>query len=333
MYRYTYIIIVLILIISLPGIKAQDPVFTQFYVNKLYLNPAFAGSSNDARFLLDYRNYWPNLSNTFVHYNVSYDQPSALIHGGFGLNIMNDKQGQGTLNKLLIDGIYAYQVKINRFSNLRAGFQTSFIQHKMDVSDVILPDMYDYDNMGFINSSQESLYNEKASNIDFSAGLLFDFRVRHQYYYIGLASHHLTAPLIVFNGSKKVLARKYTIHFGTLFPVFYDRFGKEKVFLSPLLLYQRQADYEQLHYKCNILVDSYKAGVGIRQNLMFNINSVTLSLGITREYFDIVYSYDQGIYNRRYNYFNLMAHEVTFLLKFKYNGSRNKKKAIKYPEF
>ena len=35
---------------------AQDPHFSQFYANPLYLNPALTGSSIGPRYLLNYRN-------------------------------------------------------------------------------------------------------------------------------------------------------------------------------------------------------------------------------------------------------------------------------------
>ncbi len=324
---------IIICFIFVPRLDAQDPVFTQFYVNKMLLNPAFAGSSDNGRLILDYRNYWPELSNTFVNYNASYDQPWEPVHGGFGINILNDVQGMGAISKLFIDGIYSYRLKINRQSNIRAGFQTSFVRHKLDASSLVLPDMYDPGSRDFSSGSADNIHSEKASNIDFSAGLLWDFRVRYQYYYFGFATHHLTEPFIIFNGAKKNLPRKYTFHFGTLFPILFDRFGREKLFLSPLLLYQRQGDYEQLQYKCIFNLDTYKAGIGIRQDLLFKINSIILSAGITMEDFDIVYSYDQSIFFNGLNNYNLMAHEVTFLLKIKYKEDRKRKKTIKYPDF
>ncbi|MDG1036239.1 MAG: type IX secretion system membrane protein PorP/SprF, partial [Crocinitomicaceae bacterium] len=41
--------------------NAQDPQFTQFYANPIYLNPAFAGSNVCPRFSMNYRNEWPSL--------------------------------------------------------------------------------------------------------------------------------------------------------------------------------------------------------------------------------------------------------------------------------
>src|SRR5256885_13790187 len=93
---------------------AQDPEFTQFYANPLYLNPAFAGSARCPRIELNYRNQWPSLTGTFVTYSASYDQHVDAISGGLGLLAVSDRAGEGTLNTNMISGIYSYQLTISR---------------------------------------------------------------------------------------------------------------------------------------------------------------------------------------------------------------------------
>ena len=45
---------------------AQDPIFTQFYSNPVYLNPAFSGTHHCPRIVSNYRNQWPNFSGDFI---------------------------------------------------------------------------------------------------------------------------------------------------------------------------------------------------------------------------------------------------------------------------
>ena len=71
--------------------SAQDPQFTQFYANPLYLNPAFAGSHGCPRFATNYRNEWPSLSGNYVTYSVSYDQYFKTISGGIGVIATHDQ--------------------------------------------------------------------------------------------------------------------------------------------------------------------------------------------------------------------------------------------------
>jgi type IX secretion system PorP/SprF family membrane protein len=113
------LILGVILIISSGITRAQDPEFTQFYANPLYLNPAFAGSNNCPRVALNYRNQWPALSGTFVTTSVSYDQHVDGLYGGLGLMVVSDQAGKGTLNTNRISGIYSYQLKVNREFSIR----------------------------------------------------------------------------------------------------------------------------------------------------------------------------------------------------------------------
>ncbi|OUT70526.1 MAG: hypothetical protein CBB76_05960, partial [Crocinitomicaceae bacterium TMED16] len=40
---------------NLNSVRSQDPTFTQFFSNPIYLNPALAGSSGCPRFAMNYR--------------------------------------------------------------------------------------------------------------------------------------------------------------------------------------------------------------------------------------------------------------------------------------
>ena len=70
--------------------SAQDPAFSQFYSNPLYLNPAFAGSSRCPR-SLNYRDQWPGIGRTFITTSASYDQHIQAIGGGLGILVSQDK--------------------------------------------------------------------------------------------------------------------------------------------------------------------------------------------------------------------------------------------------
>src|SRR5436190_2720521 len=105
----------ILVLFALSGtVFAQDPEFTQFYANPLYLNPAFAGSTRCPRISLNYRNQWPALSGTFVTYTASYDQHVEALGGGLGLLVLNDKAGEGTLTTANISAVYAYQLNVTR---------------------------------------------------------------------------------------------------------------------------------------------------------------------------------------------------------------------------
>ena len=62
-------------------IQAQDPLFTQFFSNALYLNPAMAGRDLSPRVHSTYRNQWPGINKAYVTYNLEYDQFAPDLRG------------------------------------------------------------------------------------------------------------------------------------------------------------------------------------------------------------------------------------------------------------
>src|ERR1700761_772165 len=85
---------ILVLATCLFNLKAQDPQFTQFYANPLYLNPAFAGTARCPRIAMNYRNQWPNLGQgaSYVTYSASYDMHVNALAGGIGVLVTTDNQ-------------------------------------------------------------------------------------------------------------------------------------------------------------------------------------------------------------------------------------------------
>ncbi|MDG2152777.1 MAG: type IX secretion system membrane protein PorP/SprF, partial [Crocinitomicaceae bacterium] len=63
------------------AVRSQDPTFTQFFSNPIYLNPALAGSSGCPRVSMNYRNEWPQLTGNYVTYSAAFDTYSKGIQG------------------------------------------------------------------------------------------------------------------------------------------------------------------------------------------------------------------------------------------------------------
>ena len=57
-----YFLILIIIILSIEGLKGQDPHFSQYYANPLYLNPALAGSQICPRLAFNFRSQWPSIT-------------------------------------------------------------------------------------------------------------------------------------------------------------------------------------------------------------------------------------------------------------------------------
>ena len=82
-YIYKVILVTVVLLInSSINLYAQDPIFTQFYSNPVYLNPAFAGSNKCPRIVSNFRNQWPGFSGDFITTSLTYDKYVDKIKGG-----------------------------------------------------------------------------------------------------------------------------------------------------------------------------------------------------------------------------------------------------------
>ena len=83
-----------ILFSSLTFLKAQDPVFSQFYASPMQTNPAFTGNTYNPFISLQYRNQWPALK-AYVTYAATYDQTIPDLNIGVGLLLLSDNAGNG----------------------------------------------------------------------------------------------------------------------------------------------------------------------------------------------------------------------------------------------
>lgn len=296
---------------------AQDPEFTQFYANPLYLNPAFAGTARCPRVNLNYRNQWPAISGTYVTYSASYDQHVDVIGGGLGLLVTTDKAGQGTLTTTNVSGIYSYQLNISRTFSMKFGFQATYFQKSIDWSKLTFGDMIDA-RRGFVYNTTEVPGPSRKSNVDISAGLL-GYSKR---YFFGFAAHHLTQPDEGLLGPSK-LPMKFTGHAGAVLPVG-DK-GNE-IYISPNVLYQRQQNFQQLNLGVYVNKGSIVGGLWYR-----NQDAFIALLGFQQHFFKIGYSYDLTV--SKLTNATAGSHELSFSLQFECKPKKKKFRTVSCPSF
>jgi len=293
--------------------KAQDVEFSQFYANRLYLNPAFAGSEYVPVVALSYRNQWPQNNRPFVTYSASYDQFSDVMKGGLGVLILQDNQGQGAIKTTMVSGMYSYSLDINRDLSVNTGLKATYIQRKLKWESLVFSDMID-PLYGVIYPSREIQPNNLTKAYwDFSAGIIINYKD----VYFGGVIDHLSEPDEAFNSEQNVaiLPRKYTAHAGARIPVGYSRgLMKSNYTISPNVLYQRQQDFEQINYGFYLSGNNWVVGTWFRHNLSFDFDAFIVLLGYQTEQFRIGYSYDYVV--SKLVKTNSGAHEIslTYLL-------------------
>ncbi len=318
-------IVILLFVLAGGMLKAQDPHFSQYYANPLYLNPAFAGTANCPRLVFNHRNQWPAISGNFVTYSASYDMHIDALSGGIGILATTDRAGQGVLSKDFASAIYSYALDVTRNFSIRAGFQASYFQNRIDWDKLTFGDMID-PRYGFIYDTQEIRPQTRKGTTDFSAGLLG----YTENFYAGVAVHHLTEPDDAFYGVSR-LPRKYTAHIGGIINLSgSSRALPSDPILSPNFLYMRQQDFEQLNYGLYFSRMPIVAGVWYRHSFV-NPDAVIALIGIQTDIFNIGYSYDITV--SQLSNASGGAHEVSFAYHFPCIPERRRVRKINCPSF
>ncbi len=310
---------------------AQDPHFSQFYANPLYLNPAFAGIKVCPKVNTSYRNQYP-VAGVYQTYSASYDQYVDKLNGGLGVLIVQDEAANRTLRLTEASLIYSYHLKVNRKFQLLTGFQGTFRQRGLDWGSLTFPDQID-PFYGFVKPTNELPPNQTtSSNLDLSMGMV-GFT---EHYYIGVSVHHLTQPNEAFL-TNSILPTKVSIQSGATL-----RLGKKRLYnsqdnlLIPNIVYQMQGGAQHLTAGVSFNRGPLTGGFAYRQAMgavSYNPDALIVLIGIAPNEvpWTFGYSYDYTISPQTNSLGG--AHEVTLSYRFPCRSRKTKYSEIKCPKF
>lgn len=299
MYKYFRLILVSgIMLGSIVTSFAQDPQFSQFYANPLYLNPAMAGAIECGRLNLNYRNQWPGMSNAYATYDISYDQNLPGINSGYGVLIMRDQQGDGALSSTSASVFYAYKLKVSNPITINFGVKGSYYQEHLDWDKLVFADMINSATGEITGATSETPpSNLNISVVDFSAGALMSY---YDMFIVGVAVDHLTQPNLSFYGDpNSKMQMKITGHASFNINISRGTLGgyyENDIMLQPSILYMQQGKFHQLNV--GLYVNKYPMVVGAyyRHNFQ-NPDAVIVLVGVNLSNFRVGYSYDFTVSN------------------------------------
>lgn len=313
---YCRILLLLVFFLAhMDKLASQDAIFSQFYSTPLYLNPAFAGSGNDYRLVMNYRNQpFPDFG-TFSTLNLAFDVQVPDLYGGLGFIVTSDHQG-GMLMKNHINAIYAYHLQAG--SNLFINFGAQAGYYRKDLR---------WNNLEF--AVPETIPDETWTHAaNFATGIL----VYNNWMYGGLAAHHLTRPRESFYDEFR-LPMKYTAHLGAFLQPSETRgvSGEQPAyFISPNIIFQNQEAYNRINYGIYAGIQSLMAGVWYRQDLT-NPNTLIFLIGMAVGYYRIGYSYDYSLSG--YTDLNHGAHEISISFVFDNETRKLRRRILNCPGF
>jgi len=265
----------IILTVFVLNTTAQDPLFTNTQQSLLYLNPSFAGSNGGIRTQSIYRNQCPNLSSPYVTFYNGFDMYLKKLKGGFGLTYQRDDQAKGTLITDRIDLTYAQHFSLLEGKlKITPSIQATYMHLSLDKTKLNYGDMIN-ERYGIVWNTNSAIPSQSKKNIDFSSGLLINFKN----FYFGTSIFHFNQPDIGLLGSFK-LPYRLSIHSSYNFHIY------EKMLLNFFANYQQQQYFNFLRLNANALFAkhfiiglsyaSYYYNTGI--NLGYRTNFFALNL-------------------------------------------------------
>jgi type IX secretion system PorP/SprF family membrane protein len=324
-----FILTFLALILYMQTSFSQDPEFSQFYANPLYLNPALAGATICPRIVGNFRDQWPSVGGAYVTYNAAYDQYVDVLHGGVGLLITADRTGGGKLNTTEISLMYAYKFNITDKLSASAAVQAGYYQRHLVWDNLIFEDMID-PRLGVVQPTKENAPdNPTVGAPDFGAGVMLGYDEK---YYGGIAVSHLSQPKFGFYSSNtSKLDMKFTVHAGALINLKDGSYDENREFsISPNILYQQQFKFHQLNIGTYLTFDPLIVGVWFRHNFE-NADAIAPMLGIHYKNFRFGISYDVTLSHLKGSTGG--AYEASASWQFPCIEKRRHIRAIKCPRF
>lgn len=270
---------------------AQDPCFSQYFLNPIYMNPAHTGSMKVPRFGVQYRNQWPAFNKAYTTYFASFDTYLPKNKSGIGLLAWQDVQADGIYTQSSIKFIYSKEIQLNRrwtmYGSISAGAQTN----ELNFNRLIFSDGLDVIHGQYLPTGE--LLPENAHNVfpDFGAGLL----LYNGKYFFGLAGDHLNKPdQSMYQAYSYLLKRKFTVHCEVSLPYYLPGHLRKYCTFNPNMIIQNQGD------DLNIMLGLYAnrrcltLGLWNRQTLKRGSDIIAMA-GFTGKQFKTAITYDMNL--------------------------------------
>jgi len=308
----------------------QDPTFSQFYANPLYLSPSFTGATAQYRIGMNYRNQWPSVPGVFHTYSISFDKAMPDFNSGFGVLATYDVAGEGNLSTTNIGLLYSYDFNINREWHVRPGVNFKFYYLGLDINKLIFSSQMTAS--GTTPSITPPPFDNVA-DVDFATSAL----VYNERIWAGFTLDHLLTPKTSFYGDDATVPVKFNLYGGAQILKKTRLRQKMQEVLSVAINFQRQGKFYQsdlglYYYKDPLIFGLWYRGIPLVTTQAGD--AIIGLIGIKTDQLHIGYSYDFTISNLIGS--TSGAHEISLIYEFNNLslGQRMKRvRAIPCPEF
>lgn len=292
-------------------VGAQDSPLTLWYYNKHFLNPSMAGSADQLRLNMFYRNQWHKSDAGFQFYGASADMPVAK-NLGCGIEFENDHAS--AFAKPSVYGALSYRIKAGQHSEVRYGIRLGIVQKYLSAS-------------GLTFEQAENIA-DKSSGVKPDAGIGASGTVGN--FFAGAALDHLLRPRQSIGGNiESRAAIKLTLDAGYICKIT-TLTHKNVIEITPMVIFQQQGKQQNLQLSVIGQANWLLMGISCRKNLMADMPCSSIILGYSILGFRFAYSYDIDMSRKTTKAGN--AHEVSITKLFE-SRRKEKHKSIDCPSF
>ncbi len=253
---YTFAIVV-----SGVSVQAQqDPQFTQYMFNSMYITPAFAGVEGVTQLTAVHRSQWLGYESSFndggapTTQLISFNSPIYKLKSGFGVYAVNDKLGPQT--NIEAQAMYAYHLGL-RDSKLSFGVKVGFYSQAIN-----------YDQYRAIHPDDPLLSGKDGKESQVRPDVGFGLFYRAEKFYLGAGVNHLTRAEFDFgiNQARNALENHLNFTGGYYYEVNFD------LTLTPTILVK--TDFKEYSFDLGVIAtlkDKMWAGLSFRQSEAANV--------------------------------------------------------------
>lgn len=251
----------LMIVVSGVAVHAQqDPQFTQYMFNTLYVTPAYAGVEGTTQLTAIHRSQWAGYESSFndggapTTQLISFNTPIYKLKSGFGAYIVNDKLGP--LNNLEANAMYAYHLGL-KDAKLSFGIKVGMYSQAIN-----------YDQYRAIHRDDPLLKDKTGKESQVRPDVGFGMFYRAEKFYLGAGINHLTKAEFDFNVNDARNALENHLNFtgGYFYEVNFD------LTLNPTVLVK--TDFKEYSFDLGLIAtlkDKMWAGLSFRQSEAANV--------------------------------------------------------------
>jgi type IX secretion system PorP/SprF family membrane protein len=174
----------------------QDPQFSQYMFNPLYINPAYAGSRGMMNGAIEFRKQWVGFEGAPTTMVLAVNTPTKKGKVGIGFEIINDQIGPRSTTGGYLD--YAYRVPLGK-GKLAFGLGAGIMSYKVNFDKVTYKDAADsYNQLGTVAITKP----------DFKFGIYFN----NKKFYTGISFTHLNQVMYTVEVDTMSFSQKMVPH-------------------------------------------------------------------------------------------------------------------------